>query len=124
MEKTTQGRLVSIVDDDRGIRQALEALMRSAGLSAEAFASAEDFLASGRLEQTACLVLDVQLPRMTGLELQKHLVDAGASVPIVFITAFEEDHVRTAAIDNGAVAFLNKPLCRGILLSCVQAIIG
>jgi FixJ family two-component response regulator len=123
METSCGEHLVSIVDDDQGIRLALEALMRSAGLSAEAFGSAEDFLESGKLDSTACLVLDVQLPRMSGLELQKYLTAAGARVPIVFITAHEQEDVRAVALESGAVAFLSKPLSRGVLLEYVRATI-
>jgi FixJ family two-component response regulator len=114
---------VSIVDDDPGICVALKALMRSAGLVAEAFLSAEEFLASGKLAHTACLVLDMQLPGMSGLELQAQLAAAGARVPIVFITAHEQEDKQAAAIQLGAAAFLSKPLCRGVLLQCVLGII-
>ena len=89
MEKPCRQCFVSIVDDDRGIRLALEALMRSAGLAAETFASAEDFLESGKLDQTACLVLDVQLPKMSGLELQRHLAAIGACVPFAPVLIFQ-----------------------------------
>ena len=123
MEKPCRQCFVSIVDDDRGIRLALEALMRSAGLAAETFASAEDFLESGKLDQTACLVLDVQLPKMSGLELQRHLAAIGACVPIVFITAHEHPEGRAVALQSGAAAFLSKPLSGGVLLECVRVTI-
>jgi FixJ family two-component response regulator len=124
MQMARGERLVSIVDDDQGIRWALAALMRSAGLAAEAFASAEDFLESGKLALTACLVLDMQLPRMSGLELQRQLAATGAQVPIVFITAHDQEEMREEAVQLGAAAFLSKPLCRGVLLACVRAILG
>ena len=123
MEKPCRQCFVSIVDDDLGIRLALDALMRSAGLAAETFASAEDFLESGKLDRTACLVLDVQLPKMSGLELQRHLAAIGARVPIVFITAHAYEEARAAALQSGAAAFLSKPLSRGVLLECVRATI-
>jgi len=124
MEKPNGDRFVSIVDDDPGICLALKALMRSAGLAAEAFPSAEEFLESGRVDQTACLVLDMQLPRMSGLELQRHLAATGARVPIVFITAHDQDEARAAALESGAAAFLSKPLSRGVLLACVLGIVN
>jgi FixJ family two-component response regulator len=123
MQKPHRAALVSIVDDDPGICLALKALMRAAGLAAEAFLSAEDFLKSGKLEQTACLVLDMQLPKMSGLDLQKHLATIGVRVPIVFITAHDNEESQEAAIQLGAAAFLSKPLCRGVLLQCVLGII-
>jgi len=123
MQKPYGESFVSIVDDDPGICLALKALMRSAGLAAEAFLSAEEFLASGKLAQTACLVLDMQLPEMSGLELQRHLASTGVCVPIVFITAHDHEQSQEAAIQLGAAAFLSKPLCRGVLLQCVLGII-
>src|ERR1700688_1657407 len=98
MQKPHEECFVSIVDDDPGICVALKSLMRSAGLAAEAFSSAEDFLESGRLAQTACLVLDMQLPKMSGLELQRRLAAAGASVPIIFITAHDQEKAQAEAI--------------------------
>src|SRR5580658_6354341 len=115
---------VSIVDDDPGICVALKALMRSAGLAAETFFSAEEFLESGKLARTACLVLDMQLPKMSGLELQRHLASSGARVPIVFVTAHDQAEAEAAAIQLGAAAFLSKPLCRGVLLQCVLGLVG
>jgi FixJ family two-component response regulator len=124
MENPNGKRCVSIVDDDPGICLALKALMRSAGLPVEAFPSAEDFLESGKLAQTACLVLDMQLPKMSGLELQRHLAASGARVPIIFITAHDREEEQAAAIQLGAAAFLSKPLCRGVLLQCILGIIN
>jgi FixJ family two-component response regulator len=113
MQKPYGEFFVSIVDDDPGICVALKALMRSAGLAAETFFSAEEFLESGKLAQTACLVLDMQLPRMSGLELQRHLASSGAQA-----------EAEAAAIQLGAAAFLSKPLCRGVLLRCVLGLVG
>jgi FixJ family two-component response regulator len=123
MQKPYRECFISIVDDDPGICVALKALMRSAGLAAEAFLSAEDFLESGKLAQTACLVLDMQLPKMGGLELQKHLAASGVRVPIVFISAHDQAEPQEAAIQLGAAAFLSKPLCGGVLLQCVLGIV-
>ncbi|MGO4885918.1 MAG: response regulator transcription factor [Bryobacteraceae bacterium] len=124
MQKPCGASFVSIVDDDPGVCLALKALMRSAGLAVEAFLSAEDFLESGRLAQTACLVLDMQLPKMSGLDLQMHLVSTGARVPIVFITAHDREEAQAEAVQLGAVAFLSKPLCRGVLLQLVLGILN
>ena len=121
MEKTCGEGVVSIIDDDRGIRVALAALMRSAGLTAKAFATAEEFLDSGALDQTACLVLDVHLPKMSGLELQQRLAGDGRRVPTVFITARECERARALALQFGAAAFLSKPLSGGVLLAWVRA---
>jgi FixJ family two-component response regulator len=123
MQKPCGEPFISIVDDDPGICLALKALMRSAGLAAEAFLSAEDFLASGKLAQTACLVLDMQLPKMSGLDMQRHLASVGVRVPIIFITAHDQEEAQSAAIQLGAAAFLSKPLCRGVLLQCVLGIL-
>jgi FixJ family two-component response regulator len=123
MQKPCAELFISIVDDDPVICLALKALMRSAGLAAEAFLSAEDFLESGKLAQTACLVLDMQLPKMSGLALQMHLASIGVRVPIVFITAHDLEEAQAAAIQLGAAAFLSKPLCRGVLLQCVLGIV-
>ena len=116
--------VVSIVDDDEGIRRALAGLMRSAGLMAEVFSTAEDFLASALAERTACLVLDVHLHEMSGLELQQRLIEAGRQVPIVFITAHDCERARTLALETGAAFFLSKPLSGGALLACVRAAMG
>jgi FixJ family two-component response regulator len=121
MEKTCGEGVVSIIDDDRGIRLALAALMRSVGLAAEAFATAEEFLESSTMDQTACLVLDVHLPKMSGLELQQLLTGDGRRVPTIFITAHECERARALALQYGAAAFLSKPLSGGVLLACVRA---
>ncbi len=113
--------MISIVDDDPGIRQGFAALMKSAGLDAEAFSNAEDFLESGRVEQTRCLVLDVHLPCMSGLELQARLAEMGRRLPIVFLTAHQCDRARALAIETGAAAYLLKPLRGGALLASVRA---
>jgi FixJ family two-component response regulator len=123
MQEVCGEGLISIVDDDQGIRRALAALMRSAGLAAEAFATAEDFLGSGKLDETACLVLDVHLPKMSGLELQQRIKEAGRRVPIVFISANECARAQALALESGAAAFLSKPLSGGMLLASVRTAI-
>jgi len=102
--------LISIVDDDDRIREAIEALVRSLGLATRTFASAEAFLESSVVAETRCLVLDVQLPNMSGIELQHHLSHLGFDIPIIFITAYRDETVKTRALNGGAICFLHKPV--------------
>jgi len=104
-----QEQFIAIVDDDASIRQAATNLFRSMGFKVTAFASAEEFLSSGAVDDVSCLVLDVQMPGMGGLSLQSHLAAAGRHVPIVFVTGYPDDTVRTKAMQSGAVCFLTKP---------------
>src|ERR1700678_2326816 len=102
----TPGRRISIVDDDASIRDALKSLMRSVKFDVEAFASAEEFLASDRLDDTSCLILDVYLPGMSGFELQSRLNVERRAIPIIFITAHADDVSRQRALKGGAVELL------------------
>jgi FixJ family two-component response regulator len=102
--------LISIVDDDDLFRAAMEKLVKSLGLTARVFASAESYLQSSWVKKTHCLIADVQMPNMSGLELQERLSHLGFDIPIIFITAYPNDAVRTKAINAGAVCFLHKPL--------------
>lgn len=113
--------LVSIVDDDASVREATEGLVRSLGYSAAAFASAEEFLGSGRVNDTSCLITDVQMPGLNGVELQRRLIDEGRKLPIIFVTAFPEDRIRSHVMENGAIDFLNKPFSVESLISCLDA---
>jgi FixJ family two-component response regulator len=113
--------LISVVDDDESIRAAMDTLLRSAGHRVETFASAELFLDSGALRETECLILDVYMPGMGGLELQRRLNSAPCGVPIVFLTAHDDGTNRQQAMDAGAVAFLRKPSDPSFLLATVQA---
>ena len=112
---------ISIVDDDESIREALKSLLGSVGFSAEVFASAEEFLNSSRQEETECLILDVWMPGMSGLELQSALAAADSRVPIIFISAHDDAEVRTRALNAGAVDFLHKPFSEEALLSGIQS---
>jgi len=123
MEQAT-GRLISVIDDDRATRLAVKGLLRSAGLAAEVYASAEEFLNSGRVSATACLVLDVRLPNMSGLELQRRLAAAGISVPVIFITSHDDEQARGVALEAGAVAFLSKPARGRVLLERVRSVVN
>ena len=116
-------RRISIVDDDASIREALKSLMRSARFDVEAFASAEEFLASERLNDTACLILDVSLPGMSGFELQNRLNSERRAIPIIFITAQADEASRQRALKGGAVEFLGKPVRREPLFKAIQSAI-
>ena len=114
-------RRISIVDDDQSIREALKSLMRSARFNVEAFASAEEFLASERVRDTSCLILDVTLPGMNGFELQNHLRREGHVIPIIFITAHADDASRQRALKGGALEFLGKPVRWEPLFKAIQS---
>jgi FixJ family two-component response regulator len=114
-------RLVSIVDDDESIRQALVSLLRSAGIEAAAFASGEEFLRSRRVADTACVILDLQMADMAGLEVQTRLRREGHRIPIVILTAHGDDEARERALSLGAVAFLSKPADGDDLLGAVSS---
>jgi FixJ family two-component response regulator len=105
----TESPLISIVDDDDTARAAIESLVRSLGFETHAFASGELFLHSSSLSKTQCLILDVEMPNMTGIELQGHLSQLGFDIPIIFITGYPDEVVRQRALQAGAVAFLVKP---------------
>jgi FixJ family two-component response regulator len=113
--------LVAIVDDDRSVQSALKDLMESAGLSAQCFGSAEEFLESDQQNQIACLVADIRMPGMSGLELQAQLKAEGARIPIIFITAHGEAKTEMQAMNAGALEFLSKPFDDEVLLEKVRA---
>jgi FixJ family two-component response regulator len=113
--------LVSVVEDDQFFRESMTRLMRSLGCSVEAFPSAADFLASPRLVETACLIADVHMPAMTGLELYRHLIDAGYAIPTILVTAYPDDDVRARALNNGVVCYLRKPVDEKHLMRCLRA---
>jgi FixJ family two-component response regulator len=114
-------KLVAIVDDDDLIRDALDGLMKAAGFSALAFASAEEFLNSGEQQHTACLIADIRMPGMSGLELQSKLNEGHHRIPIIFITAQGDEKMRMQALRAGAVEFLTKPFHDEVLLESVRA---
>jgi FixJ family two-component response regulator len=115
---------VSVVDDDVSVREAIKGLLRSAGFHAEVFASAEEILNSGRLAGTACLVLDVRMPGMSGIELQDRLIASGQAVPIIFITAHADEDERARVLERGAVGCLLKPFSADALLDAIVSAIG
>jgi len=109
-----------VVDDDDLMRSSTRRLLRSAGFRVEAFASAEEFLGSGLAEETACLILDLRMPGMSGLQLQRRLAGEGRLIPIIFITAQENQESRMQAMREGAVDFLQKPFSEEALLKAVR----
>jgi len=115
---------ISIVDDDASIREALRSLMRSVQWKVDTFGSAEEFLSSGQIGDTACLILDVYLPGMNGFELQKRLKEDGRSVPIIFITAHADEASRERALKGGAVELLPKPVRREPLFKAIRSAIA
>jgi len=116
-------RLVAIVDDDESIRSALLGLMKVVGVPAQAFGSAEEFLESGVQRRTGCLIADVRMPGMSGLELQAALRTADCSFPIIFITAHGNKHMRARALKAGAIEFFAKPFDQEALVARVQAVL-
>jgi FixJ family two-component response regulator len=112
--------LVSVVEDDRFFRESMGRLMRSLGYTVEAFPSAADFLASPRLAETACLITDVHMPAMTGVELYRHLMDTGRAVPTVLVTAYPNDVDRARALNDGVVCYLRKPVDEQDLKRCLR----
>src|ERR1700741_4506175 len=101
--------LVSVVDDDESVRESLPDLLNELGYSVRAFSSALEFLASDALDQTRCLILDIAMPGMTGIELQAELKHRGKQIPIIFITAIRDETIRARVVESGAVACLTKP---------------
>jgi FixJ family two-component response regulator len=113
--------LISVVDDDESMREAMRGLMKSLGYTAEAFASAEEFLNSRQVPHTSCLIADVHMPGMTGLELHHRLVASGKTIPTILITAYPDDDVRQRALGDGVVCYLSKPFDENDLLACIRS---
>lgn len=116
--------LISIVDDDESMRESTKGLVRSLGYQAAAFASAEEFLQSDSLDSTSCLIADVQMPGLSGIDLQRWLIDRGVQMPTIFITAFPEEATRVRAVKAGAVGYLGKPFSEESLLKCLDTALG
>jgi FixJ family two-component response regulator len=111
---------ISIINDDPIVREAIADLVQSLGYEAATFESAEQFLASGAVAETSCLITDLQMPGQSGLELQKQLLAEGHCTPVIFVTAFPEEKFRNRAMTAGAVAFLSKPFRDDTLIDCVK----
>ena len=116
-----QKNLISLVDDDESIRRTTTLLIESFGFRAATFESAESFLKSEQFHETSCLIIDIQMPGMNGLQLQSHLAAAGYKVPIIFITAYDKEESRQQALQAGAIAFLSKPFNDELLLETIRA---
>jgi len=116
--------LISIVDDDESVRDALKSLIDSVGFHAEVFCSGEEFLRSCHLGQTDCLITDVRMPGMSGLELQDRLHHANSPIPIIFISAHDDGDAKTRALRAGAMGFLQKPFSEDALLGAIGACLG
>jgi FixJ family two-component response regulator len=112
--------MISIIDDDESVRDATEGLLRSLGYGASGFASAEDFLRSGRVDDTSCLITDVRMPGMSGVELQRLLIAQGNRTPVIFITANPVQAIQTAVMNGGAVGVLSKPFQAQNLIDCLN----
>ena len=113
--------LISVVDDDQSMREALRGLMKSLGYMSAVFASAEEFLSSRQVPRTSCLIADVQMPRMTGFELHRHLVASGKTIPTILITAYPDDSMRERALEDGVVGYLSKPFNEKDLLAFIRS---
>ena len=120
-KSTTERSLVSVVDDDESIRESLPDLLGEFGFAARAFSSAEAFLSSDYIDETRCLILDIAMPGMTGLDLQEELRHRGREIPIIFITAKRDEAIRVRALERGAVKFLHKPFSDTALLDALKA---
>ena len=115
-----QDPLIACIDDDKSVRDAIEGFLRAFGFTVQVFSSAEDFLQSGLVMQTSCLIADVKLPGLSGLQLQDRLTASGQRVPTIFITAFSDEHRRAQALGAGAICFLEKPITKDELLGCIR----
>ncbi len=112
--------LISIIDDDRSVREAIQGLIRSLGYATAAFGSAEEYLDSDRIHDTACIITDLQMPGLSGIDLQRRLIADGHRTPIIFVTAFPSDRLRKHALDAGAFGFLSKPFNETSLIACID----
>jgi FixJ family two-component response regulator len=117
-------QVISIIDDDASVRTATDNLLRSLGYTVCTFVSAEEFLRSARLNDTSCVIADVQMPGMSGVELQARLLTQGYRLPFIFITAFPEKTIRARALKAGAICFLTKPFDRLTLIKCLDTALG
>src|ERR1700730_10951591 len=120
MQTTVTSRVISLVEDDAGVRKSLSNLLNSAGWTVEPFASAEEYLSSGRTVARCCLILDIKLPHMSGIELQELLLSRADPVPVIFITANASNSFKARALRNGALAFFYKPFNAETLLTFVH----
>ena len=118
----TKTPMISIVDDDPFVRQATDSLVRSLGYRAATFALAEDFLQSSYIHETTCLISDVQMPGLSGVDLQRVLVAQGSDIPIIFITAYFDERIRQSVMEAGAIGYLSKPFDERNLIELLQSV--
>lgn len=112
--------VISIVDDDDSVRLAIESLLRSLGYAAHTFASAQEFLQSPCANETACVIADIQMPGMSGIDMQAVLLQRGYTLPIIFITAFPDERIRERALTAGALCVLSKPFDARTMIECLE----
>ena len=115
-----QAAVISIVDDDESVREATKSLVRSLGYKAATFGSAEEFLGSTEMMATACLITDVQMPGLSGVELQDRLIADGRSLPTIFVSAFPDERVQRRVLGSGAIGYLHKPYEEDRLIECID----
>jgi FixJ family two-component response regulator len=120
-ESTSERLLLSVIDDDERLRESVPELLREFGFAARAFSSGQEFLSSEYMDKTRCLILDVAMPGMSGLDLQEELKRRGQAIPIIFISAQMDEDIRKRALRRGAVKFLHKPFSDSALLDAVNA---
>ena len=118
---STSNALITIVDDDQSVREAVEGLIESLGFRVRTFQSARDFLASADIDDTSCMIADVHMPQMSGVELHRRLGELGHDIPTILITAFTNDGVRERALADGVVCYLIKPFGDDALIRCVHS---
>jgi FixJ family two-component response regulator len=116
--------LVAVVDDDKAFCESMQRLLRSLGYAVVSFSSAADFLASEKLDVTTCLVADIQMPRMTGIELYRHLISLGRSIPTILITAYPIEEDRRSMLKLGAECYIRKPLVENELIGCLRSAVA
>ena len=116
--------LISVVEDDQYFRESMRRLMSSLGYTVQAFPSGADFLSSPCLVETACLIADVHMPAMTGIELYRRLIDTGYAIPTILVTAYPNDVDRARALNDGVVCYLRKPVDEKHLIRCLRGALG
>ena len=119
-----QGRVVAVVDDEPAVLTGLKRMLNASGVAAEVFASAEEFLARGARDEPVCLVIDINLGGMSGIELRRHLSAAGSRIPVIFITARDDEATRRDAMQAGCAAYLGKPFSGRVLLDAIFGAVG
>jgi len=119
-----KSHLISIIDDDPSVRLATQSLVRSLGHTAEVFCSAEEYLQSGRVGDSCCVITDLHMPGMSGTDLQDRLIADGHQIPIIFVTAYFEERTLARVMDAGAVGFLRKPFADECLIECLDRALG